>query len=121
MTSAYSMLIPPFQSLVDRLLVQTEGEGWEVRRAYLASVYEVLDRGRKDNPAVNPEEALSGIIAAVIERVGEPPVESRLQAGIYAASAAAHHRVASAEWFDGHPGEYDQISRELAGGGPRLN
>lgn len=117
MPSIYEDLIPPFQAIVDRLLRETEGEGWEVRRAYLASVFAALQRGPD---GIDPEEALSDIIAAVIERMEEPAIEGRLQAGIYAASTKPDHRIASAEWFDLHPDEYQLIQEEMARGG-RLN
>ncbi len=120
MLHVYDQLIPPLQSLVDRLLADTAAEGWEVKRAYLASVYTALDRGRADHPGLDPEAALSAIVAAVIDRAGAPQVDGPLQAGIYAASADPDHRTAAAAWFDRHPDEFDRIQRELAEG-RRLN
>ncbi|MDA8230695.1 MAG: hypothetical protein M0006_05095 [Magnetospirillum sp.] len=121
MTGAYDTLIPPFRTIVDRLLRETAGEGWEVRRAYLTSVYSALYRWHERAPALDPESSLSGIIAAVIDGVGESEITSRLQAGIYAASALADHRQASADWFGVNPGELALLRQELAGGGTRLN
>lgn len=109
---AYDTLIAPYRDIVDRLAMDTIGEGWEVRRAYLTSVFEALAK----NPTAHPQEGLSAIIAALIERLGEPLIETRLQAGIYAASAKAEHRIASAEWFDSHPDQYEIIQQELTGG-----
>ncbi len=116
MPGAYERLIPPFRSLVDRLLADTEGEGWAVRRAYLASIYDALDRGRDERPALDPEASLSAIIAAVIERAGAPAIAEVMQAGIYAASAEPAHRAASAAWFDLHPDQFALIRQEMAGG-----
>jgi hypothetical protein len=120
MNQAYETLIPPFRGLVDRLLADTAGEGWEVRRAYLSSVYAALDRQRGDKSPFDPEASLAAIIAAMIERVGRPEIESRLQAGIYAASAEPEHRQASAAWFDQHPDQYELARTELTKG-PGLN
>lgn len=113
---AYDTLIAPYRHIVDRLAEATSDEGWEVRRAYLTSVFDALEKGRGENPQVQPQEGLSAIIAALIERVGEPEIETRLQAGIYAASAKAEHRIASDEWFRLHPDQYDIIQQELTGG-----
>jgi hypothetical protein len=120
MLNVYDQLFPPLQSLVDRLLTDTADEGWEVKRAYLASVYTALDRGRDTQPGLDPEASLSAIIAAVIDRAGAPEIGDPLQAGIYLASADPAHRDAGAAWFDRHPDDYDRIRRDLTGGG-RLN
>ncbi|MBI5163949.1 MAG: hypothetical protein HY985_08600 [Magnetospirillum sp.] len=121
MSQVYEALIPPYRAIVDRLIHETEGEDWEVRRAYLASVYATLaNRQGRVVVVIDPETDLSGIIAAVIERAGEPSIAGRLQAGIYAASAKPEHRQASQAWFDDHPAEYERITVELtAGNGTR--
>lgn len=116
----FDELIPPYRHLVDRLLLETAGEGWEVMRAYLASVFTALTSGQQHHPAIDPEADLAWIVAGLIERLGEPDVGCRLQAGIYAISAKPEHRWASQAWFDHHPDEYEAIRRELAEGA-RLN
>ena len=115
--TVYSQLSEAYRNIVDRLLIETGGEGWEVRRAYLTSVFEALSRGHRRFPdLVHPEGDLSVIIAGLVERLGEPRIDGRLQAGIYAASAKPEHRIASAEWFDLHPDEYAIIQREIEQG-----
>ncbi|MGE5506725.1 MAG: hypothetical protein ACM31L_20045 [Actinomycetota bacterium] len=119
--SVYNEIIAPWRAIVDRMLIDTVAEGWEVRRAYLASVYAALQRGHQKAPlAVDPEAALSDIVAALIERLDTPPIDNRLQAGIYATSALPAHQVAAAAWFDRNPDEYAAIQKELEGG-LRLN
>lgn len=116
----FDELIPPWRALVRRLVAETGGEGWEVRRAYLASVFTALDAARARYPNLDSKDSLAGIIAGMIELLGEPAIAGGLQAGIYAASAKPEHRQASAAWFDRHPDEYAAIQRELADG-IRLN
>lgn len=119
----YDSLDDPLRRIVDRLVAETGDEGWEVRRAYLTSVFDALERGTHRFPdAIRPQEALSAIIAGLVERLGEPGIDSRLQAGIYAVSLKSDHRIASAEWFGDHPDEYETIQRELVkGNASRLN
>lgn len=123
----YDTLDEPLRRIVDRLVAETGAEDWagdwEVRRAFLTSVFDALDRGARRFPdAVRPQEALSAIVAGLVERLGEPPIRTRLQAGIYAVSLKPDHRIASAEWFGHHPDEYDAIQRELVKGpASRLN
>lgn len=119
----YDTLAEPLRRIVDRMVAETGGEGWEVRRAYLTSVFDALDRETQRHPgAIHPQEALAAIVAGLVERLGEPAIDSRLQAGIYAVSLKPDHRIASAEWFGTHPDEYDTIQRELVkGNASRLN
>ncbi len=113
----YDTLDEPLRRIVDRLIDETGAEDWEVRRAFLTSVFDALDRGARRFPdAVRPQEALSAIVAGLVERLGEPPIRTRLQAGIYAVSLKPDHRIASAEWFGHHPDEYETIQRELVKG-----
>lgn len=116
----FEELIPPYRHLIERLMRETAGESWEVLRAYLASVFTALTSGQERHPAIDPEADLAWIVAGLIERLGEPDIGNRLQAGIYAISAKPEHRWASQSWFDRHPEEYDAIQRELAEG-VRLN
>ncbi|CAA7624124.1 hypothetical protein MTBLM5_60164 [Magnetospirillum sp. LM-5] len=111
--TAYDYLIPPYQALVDQMVVLTADSDWEVRRAYLASIWASLER--VDPPMDAPTE-LSLIIAGLVERLGEPEIDDSLQAGIYAASAKESHRAASADWFDHHPADFAAIQRRLTGG-----
>jgi hypothetical protein len=121
MMTVYSRIAGPWRAIVDRLVVETGAEGWEVRRAYLSSVYAALQRGHQTAPlAIDPEAALAEIIAAMIERLDTPRIDNRLQAGIYATSALPAHQVAAAAWFDGNPDEYAAIQQELEHG-VRLN
>lgn len=119
----YETLDEPLRRIVDRLVAETGGEGWEVRRAYLTSVFDALDRGARRFPeAIHPQEALAAIVAGLVERLGEPAIDTRLQAGIYAVSLKPDHRIASAEWFGDHPDEYETIQQELVKGpAGRLN
>lgn len=111
--TAYDYLIPPYQTLVDQMVVLTVDSDWEMRRAYLASVWASLER--MDPPIDAPTE-LSLIIAGLVERLGEPEIDDALQAGIYAASAKESHRTASAVWFDRHPADFAAIQRRLTDG-----
>lgn len=114
--TVYDQLSPPYRAIVDQVAAETADQGWDVRRAYLTSVYHALDRAQ----VPEAEEALAAIIAGLVERLGEPAIAEGLQAGIYAASAAPEHREASAAWFDLHPDDYAVIQRELTEG-RRLN
>lgn len=118
---AYEDLIPPYRALVERMVTEAAAEGWDVVRAYLASLFAALTSGQARHPAIDPEADLAWIIAGLVERLGEPEIRSRLQAGIYAISAKPEHRWASQEWFDRNPEEYEAIQQELAEGGVRLN
>lgn len=116
----FEELIPPYRHLVERLVVETAGEGWEVMRAYLASVFAALTTGQQTHPAIDPEADLAWIVAGLVEQLGEPDIVCRLQAGIYAISAKPEHRWVAQGWFDRHPEEYEAIQHELAEG-VRLN
>lgn len=111
----YDQCYPHVRAIIDALVDRTGEQDWQVRRAYLTSVMQALQRG-----SPQPEEDLAVIIAGLVERLGEPEIAEPLQAGIYAASAKPEHRIWSGEWFDRHPAEYALILRELDEG-PRLN
>jgi hypothetical protein len=110
---AYDYLSPPLQGLVDRMADLASGSDWEICRAYLASVYAALER---HSGPLDPEADLATIIAALLERLGEPPITDGLQASIYAASAKAEHRAASIDWFDDHPDQFLVMQHRLARG-----
>jgi len=72
---------------------------WEGRLKVLKQIdAQLLDdlETRSDHEAVLPR-----FVAAVIERLGFPPVENRFQAEIYARSAREDHRDAANVWLQG--------------------
>jgi len=75
---------------------------WEGRLKILKHIdaQMLADLAEVDYEAVAPR-----FVAAVIERLGYPPVESRAQAQIYARSAFAHHRDAVRAWLQSRAGD----------------
>lgn len=85
------------EELADFWFSAIAGAGWQARRAILQEIDSQLAADlekRSDYEAVWPL-----FVAAVIGRLGTPPVRDEVQAKLYAVSANERHRAAANEWF----------------------
>ena len=86
------------QELVDFWFSVISEAGWEHRASILKEIHAQL---RADMATRAEYEAVAPLfVAALIERLGEPPVANRTQAEIYATSAFGRHREAARVWSE---------------------
>ena len=84
------------EELADFWFPAIAGVGWEDRLRILKEVDSQLRtdiEARAEYEAVCPR-----FIAALLERLGVPPIENQAQARIYSSSAYPHHRMAAEIW-----------------------
>lgn len=88
------------EQLADFWFPAIASAGWHKRLSILAEVHSQL---RSDIGSRSEQEALAvcqRFLAALIERLGVPAVESDVQAWIYGSSASDEHRAAARIWAD---------------------
>jgi hypothetical protein len=101
-TPAYEFLPPVFRQFVDLVVEEGASESWGVRAAMLERMCEWF-RATRAAPASFWTAPRVGVLhAALIERLGTPPVGDGAQAIFYELSTSAEHCAAARRWFDEH-------------------
>lgn len=109
----YESLVPPYRSIVDRLVICARYADWRTARLFLTATYSALSRHGLKDADIQPEADFSALVAAMIERLETPAVSDTDQAVVYAVSADASHRKASEAWFAVHPAQMEEVWRPI--------
>lgn len=109
----YQSLVPPYRSIVDRLVVCARYADWRTARMFLTATYSALSRHGLEDLDIHPEQDFSQMVAAVIEQLDTPAVAEADQAVVYAVSAEPAHRHAAQAWFSAHPDALEEVWRPL--------
>jgi hypothetical protein len=109
----YEKLNPQMQKMVDDYARRLAGLTWSRRSEILLAAAPSF---AEDLPPQKAPMAARGFITAVLERLGDEPVDDPFQAGLYLTSLHAEQRQAAEAYLEAHP-EVRAAVDELFGSG----
>ncbi|MBP2299860.1 hypothetical protein [Azospirillum picis] len=103
--TTHAELHPFLRPLLDRVLEKCRSLTWPEREELVGAAIVAIFKGQTLSPGMDPDAEFPRFIAAVIDRLGAPPVVEESQALLYSLSSMGDHVEAGESWMDEHSEE----------------